>query len=101
VVEVATWPNCIKKDGTVVFEESDRPEYQVMKDKVVKPDLVIFATGYKKKFPFLDPDEYHTATVPNVRGVYNEGEITVSFIGFIRPSLGELSLYTLAFSPKP
>jgi len=61
-----------------------------MKDKVVKPDLVIFATGYKKNFPFLDPDEYHTAMVPDVRGVYNEGDITVSFIGFIRPSLGKL-----------
>jgi dimethylaniline monooxygenase (N-oxide forming) len=90
VIEIATWPNHIKEDGAVVFEESDRPEAKVMKDKTVKPDMVVFATGYKKEFPFLDPQEYRTAIVPDVRGIYNEDDITVSFIGFIRPSLGAI-----------
>lgn len=67
-----------------------------MKDANVKPDIVVFCTGYKQVFPFLDnaanksAKPYHTAAEANVRDIWHRDDPTVAFLGFIRPSLGAI-----------
>ncbi|ORY57754.1 uncharacterized protein BCR38DRAFT_353799 [Pseudomassariella vexata] len=85
-VDVAPWPERINEDGRVVFKDNGRPEYLRMKEKVVKPDMVIYCTGYRQEFPFLQ-SQHHNA---NVRDIWNRDDPNVGFIGFIRPSLGAI-----------
>ena len=54
----------------------------------VRPDVVIFATGYRREFPFMS-DEYPKLQDCKVRGVYEKIEDGVAYIGFVRPSIGE------------
>lgn len=56
-----------------------------MRKKVVKPDVLIFATGYKQEFPFLDLS-YITLGEANLRNIWKSGDESVGFIGFVRPS---------------
>lgn len=57
--------------------------------KRIKPDVVVLATGYNTKFPFLD-DDYPGLADTDVRCVYKNGRVDVGFIGFIRPSIGAI-----------
>jgi dimethylaniline monooxygenase (N-oxide forming) len=78
-----------------------------MKDARVKPDIVVFCTGYKQVFPFLHPSAgsvpdksatpsgsgskpYPTAADADVREIWRRDDPTVAFIGFVRPSLGAI-----------
>jgi dimethylaniline monooxygenase (N-oxide forming) len=72
-----------------------------MKDADIKPDIVVFCTGYKQVFPFLhnassSPESkgakkpYPTAAEANVRDIWRRDDPTVAFIGFVRPSLGAI-----------
>jgi len=54
-----------------------------------KPDVIVLATGYNTNFWFLDKG-YPVVEEANVRWVYKEGDVTVGFIGFVRPSIGAM-----------
>lgn len=58
-----------------------------MRDNVSKPDMLIFATGYRQEFPFLD-DTYITPGEANIRNIWKSGDESLGFIGFVRPSFG-------------
>lgn len=61
--------------------------------KGIKPDLVIFATGYKRSFPFLNKygdKHYPTVDEATTRGIYRDIEDGIAYIGFVRPALGKL-----------
>lgn len=88
-IDLAPWPKKIDKSGVVEFMENGRPEAKSFKNKNLKPDIVILATGYKQCFSFLD-DDYPCASDANIRNIWREGCETVSFIGFIRPSFGSI-----------
>ncbi len=75
----------------VKFVDSDRPEAAVMKTKVVKPDVLVFATGYTQDFSFLD-ESYPVPADADMRSIWKTGDETVGFFGFERPSLGKPSL---------
>jgi dimethylaniline monooxygenase (N-oxide forming) len=85
-IDLAPWPEYIEK-GIVKFKDNERPEAEVMRNKVVKPDILIFATGYKQEFPFLD-SSYITPGETNIRNIWKSGDESVGFIGFVRPSFG-------------
>lgn len=87
-IDLAPWPERIDKNGVVHFIENGRPEAEVMREKVVKPDIVILATGYKQSFPFFDDKDYPVPRDANIRAIWKEGNETVAFIGFVRPSFG-------------
>lgn len=53
-IEMAPWPSHIDREGRIHFRDNGRPEYHRMKDEVIVPDVLIFATGYTQTFPFLD-----------------------------------------------
>jgi dimethylaniline monooxygenase (N-oxide forming) len=87
-IDLAPWPESIDEKGVVKFRDNGRPEAKKMCGKVCKPDVLIFATGYKQEFPFLD-ESYVTPSEANIRNIWKIGDQTVGFIGFVRPSFGE------------
>ncbi|KAB5539326.1 hypothetical protein GE09DRAFT_315077 [Coniochaeta sp. 2T2.1] len=90
-IDLAPWPTHVDSSGVIHFRDNGREEYARMKDSRIKPDILVFATGYKQVFPFLDASSsYPTASDANVRSVWHRSDPTVSFIGFLRPSLGAI-----------
>lgn len=87
-IELAPWPSHFDEKGVVRFTENGRLEAEVMRNKVVRPDIVILATGYTQSFPFLDFN-YPTPQNANIRMIWREGDESIGFIGFVRPGFGE------------
>lgn len=81
---------CIKDDGggeTVVFQDGSEQQY----------DVILFATGYKQKFPFLFPQGHGRDCgtdvddpLPNEHNICSTHEPTLSFLGFVRPNVGAI-----------
>jgi dimethylaniline monooxygenase (N-oxide forming) len=88
-IDIAPWPSHVDDEGVMHFKDTDSPESVRVKTMVVKPDVVIQATGYTRRFPFLD-DSYGTPSSADVRGIYHENDISTAFIGFVRPSFGAI-----------
>lgn len=90
-IDLAPWPTHVDEDGVVHFEENDRPESKVMrKQKGIRPDIVIFATGYKQSFPFVPKgDVYPSLDDATTRGIFRNVEDGIAYIGFIRPAFGK------------
>ena len=80
-IDVRAWPNRVSPDGTLIFSEDGHP-----KDDL-RPDVMILATGYSTDFSILD-GSYPRLVDTNMRGVYKDDDVTVGFIGFVRPSIG-------------
>lgn len=74
-----------------------------MMGRDVRPDTVIFATGYTQQFSFFDEkDGYGTPAEADVRNIVKSGDEGVAFIGFVRPGVGEYCiLYTCAHRLMP
>ncbi|KAH8677572.1 dimethylaniline monooxygenase [Xylariales sp. PMI_506] len=89
-IDLAPWPKFVDDDGIMHFEDTGSPESESMKRLVVKPDVVILATGYSRRFRFLEESSYATPNTANVRGIYREDDVSVGFIGFVRPSFGAI-----------
>jgi dimethylaniline monooxygenase (N-oxide forming) len=49
--------------------------------------VVIFATGYHRSVNFIDHN-YPRFHELNVRGIFNRDDVSVGFIGFVRPGIG-------------
>lgn len=87
-VDLAPFPSHILPSGRVVFPLTKRKDAMRIQGIEVKPDVVIFATGYRQEFPFLE-EGYPTPDLADMRNVVKSGEETVAFIGFVRPGVGE------------
>ncbi|KDQ59577.1 hypothetical protein JAAARDRAFT_77653 [Jaapia argillacea MUCL 33604] len=91
VVDLAPFPTHFLPNGRAVFPLSKRKDAIRMADRDVRPDTVIFATGYTQEFGFLDPESgYGTPGEANIRNVAKSGDETVGFIGFVRPGVGAI-----------
>ena len=89
-VEFAPWPDHIDDEGVIHFQKNDTVESKYQETVKVKPDVVIYATGYTHlSFPFLSEGYPHSRDA-NVRSLWKEGDESIGFIGFIRPQLGRL-----------
>jgi dimethylaniline monooxygenase (N-oxide forming) len=101
-IEVAPWPSCIRRVSkrdimdrnsdeeveVMEFNDDGSPESERLKTKPpVVPDTVIFATGYRREFPFL-ADDYPQPEDCTVRGVYRDIKEGFGYIGMVRPSIG-------------
>ncbi|KAL7624906.1 hypothetical protein AAE478_004120 [Parahypoxylon ruwenzoriense] len=91
-VDLAPWPEYIDENGVVVFRDNGRPEYVFMKDQVVKPDVVVFCTGYKHEFPILGGSRTSPRSYDGrmVRDIWPRDNPSIGFIGFVRPNLGAI-----------
>ncbi|KKY34246.1 putative dimethylaniline monooxygenase [Diaporthe ampelina] len=90
-IDLAPWPTHVDERGVVHFEENERPESMVMREeKGIRPDVVIFATGYKQSFPFVPKgDAYPSLDDSVTRGIFRNVEDGIAYIGFIRPAFGK------------
>ncbi len=84
-IATAPWPASIDETGLVHFEPSTNTAAPA---EEIRPDIVIFASGYTKWFPFLDKG-YPSVDTADVRGIYSSDDVSVGFIGFIRPGIGK------------
>ncbi|KAK5995551.1 Monooxygenase ptmN [Cladobotryum mycophilum] len=95
-IEVAPIPTHISSDGVAHFPINGRPEADRINQTTVKPDVIIYATGYLQSFPFLNTADnegrkaYPGAFDADVRQIWNSEDPTVGFIGFIRPGFGAI-----------
>ena len=48
-------------------------------------DVIIFATGYKVDFPFLNNNN-----LPDVRNICFSDDKNVAYLGFVRPNVGAI-----------
>ncbi|KAI1018402.1 hypothetical protein LB503_005734 [Fusarium chuoi] len=87
-IDVMTWPTSIDRDGNMQFDNKLPSDSTIPKEQL-KPDVLVFATGYTRDFPFLDND-YPTVAQTNIREIYKEGDVTLGYIGFVRPSIGAI-----------
>jgi dimethylaniline monooxygenase (N-oxide forming) len=93
IIELAPWPSHIDSSGVIHFRDNGRPEYERMKGEMIKPDALIFATGYTQTFPFLDVETaqpYPHASDADVREIWKRGDPTIGFVGFVRPAFGAI-----------
>lgn len=91
-VDLAPFPVSFLPNGRAVFPElPKRKDALRMMGRDVRPEVVIYATGYRQEFGFLDKDsEYATPGEANIRNVVREGDEGVAFIGFVRPGVGAI-----------
>ncbi|KAH8812272.1 hypothetical protein F5884DRAFT_820216 [Xylogone sp. PMI_703] len=89
VIDLAPWPDYIDKDGIIHFIDNGRPEAERMRNVKRKVDVLVMATGYSQEFPFLD-ETYPRPDDADIRNVWQSGDETVGFIGFVRPSFGAI-----------
>ena len=94
-VDLAPFPLYFLENGQAVFPEIKRKDAVRIAKRDIRPDTVIYATGYKQEFNFFDPnDDYGTPSNADVRDIVKTGDESVAFIGFLRPGLGKPLLPT-------
>ncbi|CAH0001973.1 unnamed protein product [Clonostachys byssicola] len=82
-IDVLTWPEKFDDQGAMVVRDDDG------NTKRIVPDVIVLATGYRTSFPFLTA-EYPGLGEADVRRIYSSHDVTVGFVGFVRPSLGAI-----------
>lgn len=58
--------------------------------KKVGTDLVVLATGYRQRFPFLMAERGCDDPLPQKHFILNDAEPRLAYIGFIRPNVGAI-----------
>lgn len=86
-IDLAPWPDHIDRDGIIHFVDNGRPEAKRMSQIKRKVDMLVMATGYTQKFPFLDAT-YPRPDEADLRRIWKQEDESVGFIGFVRPSFG-------------
>ncbi|KAK4442431.1 hypothetical protein QBC34DRAFT_454911 [Podospora aff. communis PSN243] len=95
-IDLAPWPSHIDRTGTVHFQPTNRPESHRLRNETIKPDILIFATGYTQTFPFLNQTPHKTECYPTpsspsmIRSVFSASDPSAGYIGFVRPSFGAI-----------
>ncbi|KAK7689087.1 hypothetical protein QCA50_007778 [Cerrena zonata] len=90
-VELAPFPSYFLESGQAVFPITKRKDSIRISKRDVRPDTVIYATGYTQDFSFFQPDDnYGTPGEADIRNVTKTGDESVSFIGFLRPGVGAI-----------
>lgn len=96
IIDVAPFPSHITPDGVAHFPRNGRPEADKINEEVIKPDVIVFATGYVPTFPFFNTSHnagrraYPQSHDANVRNIWHTNDPTIGFIGFIRPGFGAI-----------
>lgn len=86
-IDLAPFPHHLRADGVVEFTRNGRKEDLRMRGKNFKPDVAIYATGYRQSFPCLAED-YPLPNQADVRDLFSSSDPSVAFLGFVRPGVG-------------
>ncbi|KAF7970659.1 hypothetical protein HWV62_23302 [Athelia sp. TMB] len=91
VVDLAPFPSHFLPSGRAVFPMSKRKDAIRMASRDIRPDTVIYATGYTQDFSFFDKDAgYKSPGEADIRNIAATGDESVGFIGFVRPGVGAI-----------
>ncbi|KAJ7491288.1 hypothetical protein FB451DRAFT_1222690 [Mycena latifolia] len=91
LVDLAPFPTHFLPSGRAVFPLTKRKDAVRMQKRDVRPELVVYATGYRQEFSFLDKvGGYATPGEADLRNVVKDGDESVAFIGFVRPGVGAI-----------
>jgi len=89
-VDTCSFPQSMDKTGRITFvPRPDRKDYRRLKDKVVRPSLIVYCTGYRQEFSWIDA-ALPRANEANVRNIIKAGRPDIAFIGFVRPGVGAI-----------
>lgn len=89
-VDTCSFPERIDQTGRVIFEKRpDRKDWRRMQSVEVRPNCVVYCTGYKQSFSWLN-SSYPTASDATIRNIIAPTEPSISFIGFVRPGVGAI-----------
>lgn len=92
-IDLAPFPSHVLPSGQVIFKRNKRKESDYWASHApFSPDVVVFATGYKQAFPFVDNSNgsYPNPSDADCRDIFALDDPTVSFIGFTRPGVGAI-----------
>jgi len=88
-VELAPFPDHILPNGQVVFTKSKRKDAARVAKMDIRPNTVIYATGYTQEFPYLDKESnYPRLHEADLRNISKSGDESIAFIGYVRPGVG-------------
>lgn len=89
-VDLAPFPTHFTTDGQAVFPPSSRKDFIRISNMKVRPDIVIYATGYTQNFDFFDEQgNYPVPGEADVRNIVRHDDPSVAFIGYVRPGVGD------------
>lgn len=92
VIELAPWICHIEDDGEAKFSRGTPQQSKIrarIKTIVVKPDIVVYCTGYEQDVNFLAAD-YIRPQDANIRNITSTGDTSVAYLGFVRPGVGAI-----------
>lgn len=91
-VDLAPFPSHILPNGRVIFPSiPNRKDALRISTRDIRPDTVIYATGYTQDFSFLNKESnYSTPSEADIRNITKSGDESVGFIGFVRPGVGAI-----------
>jgi len=91
VVHLAPFPTHFSASGQAIFPLSNRKDALRISRMDVRPDTVIYATGYTQQFAFLDKkSNYPAPQDADLRNVAKSGDESLAFIGYVRPGVGAI-----------
>ncbi|EJU05748.1 FAD/NADP-binding domain-containing protein [Dacryopinax primogenitus] len=91
VVDLAPFPSHFLPTGQAVFPVNWRKESKRIQNVEVKPDMIIYATGYTQNFNWFEPGQgYAGVGEQDVREIFKSGDESVAYIGFVRPGVGAI-----------
>lgn len=89
-IDTCTWPSHFEADGQIVFQkDTTRKDWNRLSKQTIRPSLVVYCTGYRQDFAWLD-EAYPTPNNANVRNIVKSDVPDVAFIGFVRPGVGAI-----------
>ncbi|KAL7009471.1 hypothetical protein EMMF5_001102 [Cystobasidiomycetes sp. EMM_F5] len=91
-VDLAPFPTHIREDGSVAFGNSrdGRKEAIRMKDRVVKPEVLIMATGYRQSWDWLGEGYAKGPQDVDTLEMLDSKDISTCWIGHVRPGVGAI-----------
>jgi dimethylaniline monooxygenase (N-oxide forming) len=89
-IHVVPFPSEFDHTGKAIFPPppAHRSKETAWKESC-RPDLVVLCTGYRQEFGWLGEGYPRGPDECNVRGVCSDKDLSVAFIGFLRPGVGE------------
>jgi dimethylaniline monooxygenase (N-oxide forming) len=89
-IDTCTFPSRIDPTGRAIFEaRPDRKDWRRMQNVEIRPNCVVYCTGYTQSFAWLDPS-YPTAGDATIRNIVSPADPSIAFIGFVRPGVGAI-----------
>jgi dimethylaniline monooxygenase (N-oxide forming) len=78
-------------EGSIVGMKGNTITYETANGtKDVNADVVVLATGYRQKFPFLHAESAEDDPLPPEHFIIDPKEPRLAYIGFIRPNVGAI-----------